>query len=238
MKIVAFQGSPKKKSDTAHLLDAFLNGMETYEPQDVEVIHLIEKDVHPCKGCLFCWRSTELRCIQKDDALDIIGKILDADVVIWSFPLYFFGMPSHVKALLDRTICMEKLDMHQDDTGRVHHGSKADLSAKQVMLVGSGFPTSDSNIFEPLEQQLRYGLDSELTFIGIQETPLFNPMTHKGGFAAYTEPMVKKLTAAGLEFARSGALSDDTLADLKVPMMPLDEYLGNVNASAVQIIAG
>lgn len=236
MKVLAFQGSPKKKSDTAHLLDAFLNGMKSCAPQEVEIVHLIEKDVHPCKGCLFCWHSTELRCAQKDDALDIIGKILDADVIIWNFPLYFFGMPSHVKTLLDRTICLEKLDMHQDDNGHVRHGSKARVSAKQIVLVGSGFPTSDQSIFDPLEQQLRLGLDDELTFVGIQETPLFNPMTHKEGFAEYTEPLVKKLTAAGSEFARNGSLSPETLADLKIPMMPLDEYLANINASASLII--
>jgi putative NADPH-quinone reductase len=236
MKVLALQGSPKKDSDTMHLLDAFLKGMGEHAPQDIETIHLIDKDIRPCRGCFFCWRSTELQCAQKDDALDIIGKILEADVVIWDFPLYFYGMPSHMKALLDRAICLEKLDMYQDETGCMRHGAKTHISAKQIILVGSGFPAPDLAIFQPLEQQLRYGLDSDAIFIGIQETPLLNGLFHSKDCSAYTEPLLQKITAAGAEFACHGSLSDDTLASLKIPMMPLDEYLDNINNHASAIV--
>jgi len=236
MKVLALQGSPKKNSNTAHLLDAFLEGMDECAPQDVEIIHLIEKDVSPCKGCLFCWRSNELRCVQKDDAIDIIRKILEAEAIIWNFPLYFYGMPSHMKALLDRTICLEKLDMFKNEDGTIRHGAKVGICAKQIALVGSGFPAPDLAIFEPLEQQLRYGIARNITFVGIPETPLFEPMTSKEGYTEYTEPLLQKLTAAGAEFARDGSLSHETLESLKIPMMPMDDYLTKVNTSASIIV--
>lgn len=236
MKVLALQGSPKKKSSTAHLLDAFLKGMEAYGPQDVEVVHLIERDINPCKGCLFCWHSTELRCVQKDDVSDIIGKILEADVIIWNFPLYFYSMPSHMKALLDRMICLEKLDMIKNEDGSIRHGEKTRVSAKHVVLVGSGFPAPDLAIFEPLEQQLRYGIARDITFVGIPETPLFEPLNNEKSYSEFTEPLLQKLTAAGAEFAHDGSLSREMQESLKVPMMPMDDYLANVNASAAIIV--
>lgn len=58
MKIVVFNGSPKKeKSDTLHITRAFLEGMEQTEPQEIRTIHVIDQHIEFCSGCLACMRN-------------------------------------------------------------------------------------------------------------------------------------------------------------------------------------
>ena len=121
MKILVLNGSPKKKSDTFHLTDAFLKGMNKEQKHDVTVINVIEKNIAPCQGCFGCWAKMEGHCVINDDQNAILDLYKDADLIIWSFPLYCYAMPSHLKALLDRTIPLVKMKMVQGEDGTVTH---------------------------------------------------------------------------------------------------------------------
>ena len=59
MKILVLNGSPKKKSDTFRLTEAFLRGMNRDGRHEVHVINAIEKRIAPCRGCFGCWRKME-----------------------------------------------------------------------------------------------------------------------------------------------------------------------------------
>ena len=50
MKILVLNGSPKKKSDTFRLTEAFLRGMNRGETHEVHLIHVREKQIAPCRG--------------------------------------------------------------------------------------------------------------------------------------------------------------------------------------------
>ena len=55
MKILAFNGSPKKeKSDTMHITRAFLEGMQKAGPQEIRTIDVIDKQIEFCRGCFAC----------------------------------------------------------------------------------------------------------------------------------------------------------------------------------------
>lgn len=118
MNVLVLKGSPRKKSDTFLFAAAFVEGMQTQGDIDVEIIDVIKKDIRPCRGCFGCWSTNEIRCVQNDDMADILPKIVHADVVIWSFPLYCFGMPSHLKAFMDRMLPLDKLVMIKTTKGR------------------------------------------------------------------------------------------------------------------------
>ena len=139
MNVLVLNGSPKEKSDTMCLTRSFLEGMTAEKDCEVTIVDVIRKDIRPCRGCFVCWQNGDGKCIQEDDQNEILDAYIKADVIIWSFPLYCYSMPSHLKAVLDRTIPLIKLRMKEID-GRVQHESLMDFSKKHtVVICGAGF---------------------------------------------------------------------------------------------------
>ena len=67
---------------------------------NVEFLSLKGKDIKFCIGCLACQKT--LKCVQKDDMADIIGKVQNADVLIFATPIYYYEMSGQLKTFLDR----------------------------------------------------------------------------------------------------------------------------------------
>jgi multimeric flavodoxin WrbA len=57
-------------------------------------------------GCFSCWNKSPGKCVLADDMAALIEKIIHADVLIWSFPLYYFSVPGGLKNLIDRQLPM------------------------------------------------------------------------------------------------------------------------------------
>lgn len=66
----------------------------------VEVIDAAHANIHPCTGCVRC--GYEGPCIQNDDIDQIRPKILSADMIVFTTPLYYYGMSAQLKILIDR----------------------------------------------------------------------------------------------------------------------------------------
>ena len=172
MKILVINGSPKKeKSDTMHITRAFLDGMNEVSQNEVHIIHAIDKHIEYCTGCFACMRNGG-NCIHNDDMRGILEEILDSDLLIWSYPLYCYGMPAPLKALLDRTLPLSSMAM-QKVGDRYEHVGQADFShLKYVMICGCGFPNSKHN-FEPAVMQFTRCFPNEHTMITVPESPMF-----------------------------------------------------------------
>ena len=96
-------------------------------------------------------------CVIDDDQNEILDLYKNADLIIWSFPLYCYGMPSHLKAFLDRTIPLVKMKMVEEADGTVHHEALADFSKIHTLIIcGCGFPDWDGN-FDGLKIMCRNG---------------------------------------------------------------------------------
>ena len=224
MNILVLNGSPKQKSDTMRLTKSFLEGIVSEKKCEIKIIDVIKKNIRPCIGCFGCWKNGDGKCVQKDDQNEILDFYKQADVIIWSFPLYCYSMPSHLKAVLDRTIPLIQLRMKETD-GRVQHESLIDFSKKRtVVICGAGFPDWEGN-FEGLRYQIENSFGN-LTKIFVPETPLLNVPEA----APLAEPLLQKFLSAGKEYALSGSLSEKTVRALETPMMPKEEYLRNVNS--------
>ena len=89
MKIVVLEGSPNKKGSSNLLADCFRQGPEE-AGHTVEIVDAAHADIHPCTGCIHC--GYEGPCVQKDDVEEIRRKILDADMIVFVTPLYYYGM--------------------------------------------------------------------------------------------------------------------------------------------------
>ena len=224
MKILVLNGSPKKKSDTFRLTDAFLKGMNSKGRHEVEVINLIEKKIAPCRGCFGCWQRGDGHCVIQDDQNGVLDLYRNANLIIWSFPLYCYAMPSHMKAFLDRTIPLVKMDMVQEADGTVRHEELADFSRIHTLVIcGCGFPDWDGN-FDGLRQMCKVCF-GDPDMVCVPETPMLNIPEA----APVAEPLLARFEKAGEEYSESLALSAETIAALETPMIPKEVYISMVN---------
>lgn len=99
MKIVVLEGSPNKNGSSNLLADCFRQGAEE-AGHTVEIIDAAHANIHPCTGCIHC--GYEGPCVQKDDIDRIRPKILEADMMVFVTPLYYYGMSAQLKILIDR----------------------------------------------------------------------------------------------------------------------------------------
>lgn len=223
MRILVLNGSPKAKSDTMVLTNAFLQGLNEAGEHQITMVDVIKKDIKPCIGCFGCWKNGDGKCIQKDDQNDILEKYTEADLIIWSFPLYCYAMPSHLKAVLDRTIPLVQMKMVEVD-GRIQHVPLVDFSKKKTVVIsGCGFPNWEGN-FDGLRLMCR-NCFGNLTMVCVPETPLLNVKEAK----PVADSLVAKFVDAGREYTENGGLSEMTIAALEEPMISKDEYLKGVN---------
>ena len=99
MKIIILEGSPNRKGSSNLLADCFKQGAEE-AGHTVEIIDAAHADIHPCTGCIHC--GYEGPCVQKDEIDRIRPKILEAGMLVFATPLYYYGMSAQLKVLIDR----------------------------------------------------------------------------------------------------------------------------------------
>ncbi len=99
MTVLGIMGSPRIKSNTDLLLDEALKGAQS-QGAKVEKIIVDKLDISPCKEYLGCYRNGN--CVIRDDMDNIYPRLLEADVIIVASPMFFYGITSQLKALVDR----------------------------------------------------------------------------------------------------------------------------------------
>ena len=106
-KILIILGGGRKKGNTAQLVDAFMKGaMEAGHA--TELISLNQLQVNGCIGCNACRYGKP--CVQKDDFNSLVPKILEADLLVFASPLYFWTISSKIKAFIERFYCIAQKD--------------------------------------------------------------------------------------------------------------------------------
>ena len=233
MNILTINGSPKgERSNTWRLTSAFLRGIATREESAcgqtpaVETLHVAKLDIKPCLGCFSCWSKTPGTCCLHDDMQAIIEKILWADVIIWSFPLYYFGLPGPLKNLIDRQLPMS-LPFMSVEAQNGGHPSRYNMSGKRTVVISTcGFYTAKGN------------------YSGV--TDLFDRLCGKGGYTALfcgqgelfrvkelterTDEYLSHVEKAGKEFV-DGGITGETRAKLDQDLFPRDAFEAMADAS-------
>jgi len=102
MKVVAFNGSPRKKGNTGILIRCVFQELER-EGIETQMVQLAEKKIRGCAACFKCFENQDKRCAVKDDGLnECIEKMIEADGIILGSPTYFSNVTAEIKALIDR----------------------------------------------------------------------------------------------------------------------------------------
>jgi len=110
MKVIAFNGSPRKDGNTSILIGYVLEELKK-AGINTELIDLAGKKLHGCIACYGCARNQDRQCAVKDDDLNgCIEKILEADGIILGSPTYFTDVSTEIKALIDRAGLVSKVN--------------------------------------------------------------------------------------------------------------------------------
>ena len=232
MKILLINGSPKgDRSNTLKLSKAFLEGiLEIDKDAEIRQMNLSEKKIAPCRGCFACWNKTPGKCVMTDDMQEGIEGELWADLMIWSFPLYYFSVPGLLKNFIDRQLPMNLPFMEEQEgqTGSGGHPSRYDMSGKRHLLISTcGFYTAKNNydsvtkLFDHVCGAGQY----ESIFCGQGE--LFRVPELK----ARTDEYLECVRQAGREYAQKQAISEDAKEKLRELLYPRDVFEKMADAS-------
>ena len=106
MKVIAFNGSPRKKWNTAMLLEKALEGASS-QGAKTELIHLYDLNYKGCISCYACKMKNGKsygKCAVKDDLTPILKKVLDAGSLILGSPIYLGTATGQMRSFMERLI--------------------------------------------------------------------------------------------------------------------------------------
>lgn len=105
MKILGVSCSPRKKGNTVSLLEETLRGAAEHGA-DIELFSVSGKNIRGCDGCYACFTKGE--CHIQDDMQSLYEKMIEADGIVFGSPIYFYGMTSQAKTIMDRTFALNQ----------------------------------------------------------------------------------------------------------------------------------
>jgi multimeric flavodoxin WrbA len=102
MKVVAFNGSPRKDGNTSILIKRVFSELEN-QGIESELVQLSSREIRGCIACYKCFENKDRRCGVKNDAAnECIEKMLGAEGIILGSPVHVYDVTPAMKALIDR----------------------------------------------------------------------------------------------------------------------------------------
>ncbi len=225
MKVLIINGSGKgKASGTLKVANAFAKGIKgAVDPEDdkvkVETVTLADMNIHFCNRCFECFKGTkDGYCIYDDDMAGIVKKYVDADVVIWSFPLCDYAMSALAKTCLERLICVQSVLSKSQEKDGFHEARP--IGYKRFVLCCASNTIDQPNQFEPIINQFNLMYPRYTKILVGQGAVLTMPKAEN-----FIKPFLSKVENAGAEFVKNGTLSNSTEGEISGLVMPRDTYM-------------
>ena len=155
MKIAILNGSPRKQNTSA-MVDAFCEGAKE-AGHEVEVLHVGKMKIAGCMGCEYCHTKGEGKCIQKDDMENVMPAYLDADMIVYATPIYYFDMTAQLAAAMQRVYAI----------------GKPAKATKAAMLISSGSPNTGIGAITSYQNMVKY--------IGMEDMGVFTAAGDENG---------------------------------------------------------
>lgn len=108
MRILVLNGSPRKNGNTARMVGAFEKGAKE-NGHVVSVAQVGAKKIQGCKACEHCKEKEPGVCVLKDDMQEIYKQIMEADMIIFASPIYYFTMTGQIISAINRTYALGRL---------------------------------------------------------------------------------------------------------------------------------
>jgi len=100
MKVTAFNCSPRKDGNTAHMI---MKVLEVLKKNGIDTEFIQVGELKGCKACVACRKNMDMKCVQTGDELNTyVKKMAESDGIIIGSPTYFADLTAEAKALIDR----------------------------------------------------------------------------------------------------------------------------------------
>lgn len=221
MKTLIINGSLKGEASHSYMVASrFARGIEATADAQTEVIELKNMNISHCVGCFGCWKVTPGQCVIRDDMDIIRDKIMESDNIILSFPLYFFGVSSKMKTMLDRLLPfkMPYKGRHATEDNLLIMDYRYDFSDKRLILVSSCAHSSTDIVYDSITREF------DMICGKNNYTKVFCP---QGEILELDQmkPILNKylngIEDAGKEFGINRKLSEETARKVCAPLIPV-----------------
>jgi len=219
MKILVVRGNPRKNGYTSHITNLVVRGARE-NGAEIDDLDLSKYSIKTCKGCYLCWTLSHGVCVQKDDMADLLERVLAADVVVMSTPLYYYAISAVLKTFIERTFPLFKPGSEETPAGLMKNSVRyPDKWRNKRMLVVVAGAFRDREDFAGIRETfglMAGGMSMELAGMIIRpesyllQFELSKPMTSK--------IIETALVRAGMEVATMGAVTPDTIEKACSPM--------------------
>lgn len=127
-KIVVITGSPRKNGNSFAMTDAFIKAAEA-KGHTVTRFDAAMKKVGGCRACETCFKTGKA-CSFDDDFNTIAPAILEADVIVYSAPVYWYSIPAQIKGVMDRiySFCVAGKDVAGKECALITCCEEEDMS--------------------------------------------------------------------------------------------------------------
>ncbi len=138
VKIIGLTSSPRKDSNSSLLLNRVIAGAQDHGA-DCEIINLADRSIKPCTHCDYCLNSQS--CSINDDMTMIYNKIIQANALIVSSPIYFMALSAQLKLMIDRC---QLFWAYKDNTGNSLIDPDIKKSGRKGILIAVGARKGES----------------------------------------------------------------------------------------------
>jgi len=127
MKLLAINGSRRKKGNTSCLIQSLLAPANQGGAQ-TEIIFLGDYNIGACTGCEGC--SSSWDCVIKDDFAQVVKKIDAADGIVLASPTYWYSVTSDMKRFIDRCYSLIQFPVNRKEwIGKYQSAGKVCVTA-------------------------------------------------------------------------------------------------------------
>ncbi|MHA2426131.1 MAG: flavodoxin family protein [Candidatus Thorarchaeota archaeon] len=219
MHVLILNGSPRKeRGATFGVLKHFIQGLEK-GGAEVEVIHVSQLKVGPCRGCFNCWTATPGECIQDDSMKELLPQIDQTDVLVYATPVYVDGMTGSLKNVIDRTIPLSNGKVELVDGHCRHPVRSGRVGGKIAVLSVCGFAELDN--FDSLVHHVQAIAKNEhREYIGAILRPYAWAFEHADRFGVKIGDIIQAVIDAGEQIAKNGSMKQETLDIISKEIIP------------------
>lgn len=138
MKIAILNGSPRQ-INTTKMCEAFAAGARE-AGHEAEILHVGKMKINGCLGCEYCHTKGEGKCVQKDDMEKVMPAYLNADMIVYASPVYYFDVTAQLSAAMQRVYAI----------------GKPAKATKTALLISSGSPNTGAGAIANYKTMIGY----------------------------------------------------------------------------------